>query len=234
MSISKSFFNFRFVPAPDSQPSKTRKSMSLFSSSSSCLAILKNHYQTRLWISKKHYASPRRLVVRSVVQPGVPPPSEPPFNFIKWILGVAITVVLPFFSGKWTSLLKIKNEVEMAVETAEEIVDAVEKAAEGVEKAAEKLAEDLPEGGGLRKAVDFVEHVAEIANKDAHKFGDFIDKVQEVEEKVEDYVECVVEGAINHEHHKEDNQENGAQNEEEDRAQEPTKEEEDVNDTGKH
>ncbi|KAG6390610.1 hypothetical protein SASPL_148348 [Salvia splendens] len=71
----------------------------------------------------------------------------------------------------------VGNEVETAVEIAEEIVEAVEKASEGVEKVAEKLAEELPEGGGLKKAVDFVEHVAEIANKDAHKLGDLIDKV---------------------------------------------------------
>ncbi|XP_042067606.1 uncharacterized protein LOC121810929 [Salvia splendens] len=210
-AISNSLIAFRFLPAPHFQPSKTRNLISL---SSSRLAI--RYDQTR---SKQHHASSRRFIVRSVIQPGAPPPSEPPFNFIKWILGVAITVVLPFFSGKWSSLLQIKNEVEMVVEIAEEIVEAVEKVAEGVEKAAEQLAEELPKGGGLRKAVDFVEHVAEIANKDAHKLGDFIDKVQEVEEKVEDYVECVVEGAINHGHHKEDNQENGAQNEEEDRTQ---------------
>ncbi|KAL1543748.1 hypothetical protein AAHA92_20685 [Salvia divinorum] len=221
MSASTSLIAFRIIPAPDFQPSKTRNSISLSSSPSSRLAI--RYDQTRFWEnktrSKQHYASSRRFIVRNVIQPGAPPPSELHFNFIKWILGVAITVVLPFFSSKWTSLLKIKNEVEMAVEIAEEIVEAVEKVAEGVEKAAEQLAEELPEGGGLRKAVDFVEHVAEIANKDAHKLGDFIDKVQEVEEKVEDYVECVVEGAINHGHHKEDRQENGAQNEGEDRAQ---------------
>ncbi|XP_042032777.1 uncharacterized protein LOC121779509 [Salvia splendens] len=215
MSISKSLITFKFLPPQYSQPSETRKSISLSSPSSSSSCFWEHKIQ-----SKQYYASPRRFIVRSVVQPGTPPPSKPPFSFIKWIVGVAITVVLPFFSSKWTSLLKIKNEVETAVEIAEEIVEAVEKASEGVEKVAEKLAEELPEGGGLKKAVDFVEHVAEIANKDAHKLGDLIDKVQEVEEKVEDYVECVVESAINHDHHKEDDKENGAQNEEEDKAKE--------------
>lgn len=62
---------------------------------------------------------------------------------------------------------------------AEEIVVAVEKVTERVEKAAEEIIEDLPEGGRLRKAVDFVEHVAERANRDAHIVGDFIDKVHE-------------------------------------------------------
>ncbi|KAK4391008.1 hypothetical protein Sango_2164100 [Sesamum angolense] len=114
--------------------------------------------------------------------------------------GVAITVVVPFFSGKWASLLKLKNEVETAVETVEEIVEAVEKVAEGVEKVAEDIADDLPEGGRLRKAVDFVESVAERASKDAHLVGDFIDKVQEVEERVEEYVESLAEESTTHDH----------------------------------
>lgn len=69
------------------------------------------------------------------------------------------------------------GEVDTAVEAIEEIVDAVGKVAEGVEKVAEDIAEDLPEGGRLRKAVDFVEHVAERANTDAHLVVGFIDKV---------------------------------------------------------
>ncbi|KAH6782587.1 hypothetical protein C2S51_007880 [Perilla frutescens var. frutescens] len=231
MSITKSFITFGCLPPPNNSQtfhsSETRKSTSLCSSSST-LAALKNIHQTRVWDSKmrlrKCCRSKGRFIVRSVVQPGAPPPS--PFNLINWILGIAITVVLPFFSNKWTSLLRIKNEVETVVEIAEEIVVAVEKVAEGVEKAAENLAEDLPEGGGLRKAVDFVEHVAERANKDAHIVGDFIDKVQEVEEKVEDYVESLVEGATtNHEHHGENHQENEAQKDEED----PPNQEENIN-----
>ncbi|KAH6759151.1 hypothetical protein C2S51_019386 [Perilla frutescens var. frutescens] len=237
MSITKSFIiTFGFLPPPNnsqtSHSSESRKSISLCSSSS--LAALKNHDRIRSWDSnmrlKRCYRSKGRFIVRSVVQPEVPPPSGPPFNLINWILGIAVTVVLPFFSKKWTSLLRIKNEVETAVEIAEEIVEAVEKVAEGVEKAAENLAEDLPEGGGLRKAVDFVEHAAERANKDAHIVGDFIDKVQEVEEKVEDYVENLVEGVTDHEHHKEDHQENEAQKEEDDRAHDDQpKEDENIN-----
>ncbi|EYU32464.1 hypothetical protein MIMGU_mgv1a022871mg [Erythranthe guttata] len=133
-----------------------------------------------------------------------------------WAVGFAMTVVIPFFTHKWTSLLKLKNEVETAVEAVEGIVDAVEKVAEGVEKVAEDIAEDLPEGGRLRKAVDFIEHVAERANRDAHLVGDFIDKVQEVEDKVEDYVESLAEDAIfGHQHSSKQKQE-----EEEEKVQE--------------
>ncbi|KAL2232308.1 UNVERIFIED_CONTAM: hypothetical protein Sindi_1410800 [Sesamum indicum] len=39
----------------------------------------------------------------------------------------------------------------------EEVVEAVEKVAGEVEKVAEDIADDLPEGGKLRNAVDFVE-----------------------------------------------------------------------------
>lgn len=63
------------------------------------------------------------------------------------------------------------------MQIVEDIAEAVEKAAERVEKAAEDFADDLPEGGGMRKVVDFVEHVAERAGKDAHIIDDFIDKV---------------------------------------------------------
>lgn len=53
----------------------------------------------------------------------------------------------------------------------------MEKAAEEVEKVAEDIADDLPEGGKLRKAVDFVEKLAERTANDAGVVDDFIDKV---------------------------------------------------------
>ncbi|KAI3464601.1 hypothetical protein Pfo_021264 [Paulownia fortunei] len=229
MSITKSIITCGFLPSLHFQPSHRPKTqISLHSSSN--FATVGNQDQSLFWDNsrrvKKDDKNRRRFLVRSVVQPGAPPPSEPPFNFINWIVGVAITVVLPFFSHKWASLLKLRNEVETAVETVEGIVEAVEKVAEGVEKVAEDIADDLPEGGRLRKAVDFVEHVAERASKDAHLVGDFIDKVQEVEEKVEEYVESLAEEASSHEHPKEE-EDRGHElpKEEEDRTHEPPKEE---------
>ncbi|KAK4429582.1 hypothetical protein Salat_1258800 [Sesamum alatum] len=147
--------------------------------------------------SRKDEKSRRRFHVYNVVQPGAPPPSEPPFYLISWILGVAIT-------------------------TVEEIVEAVEKVAEGVEKVAEDIADDLPEGGRLRKAVDFVESVAERASKDAHLVGDFIDKVQEVEERVEEYVESF---STTHDHDHDHDDDHHHPKEEEEKGHEPSDQE---------
>lgn len=55
--------------------------------------------------------------------------------------------------------------------------EATEKIAEVVEKAAVDFTGYLPAGGKSRKAVEFVENVAERAAKDADLVGDFIDKV---------------------------------------------------------
>lgn len=59
----------------------------------------------------------------------------------------------------------------------EDLVEAVKEVAEVVEKVAEDVADDLPQGGKLREAVDFVENLAERAAKDAGAIDDFLDKV---------------------------------------------------------
>ncbi|CAI9778052.1 unnamed protein product [Fraxinus pennsylvanica] len=121
--------------------------------------------------------------------PGAPLPSQPPSNSLrKWILGIALTIILPFVTNKWGPLLKLKNEVDTAVETIEQITEVVEKTAEVVDKVAENIADHLPEGGKFRNTVDFIENVAETAAKDARLVGDIIDKVQGVEEDVESIV----------------------------------------------
>ncbi|XP_073020614.1 uncharacterized protein [Primulina eburnea] len=139
----------------------------------------------------------RNVAVYGAIQPGLPPPSEPSFQLLNWVVGV-LTMLLPIFTHKLSSLLRIKKEVETAVETIEEIVEVVEKVAEGVETVAEDIADHMPEGGSLRKAVDFVENVAETVGKDAHLVEELIHKVQEAEEKVEECVESLVEEAREH------------------------------------
>ncbi|XP_073314416.1 uncharacterized protein [Primulina huaijiensis] len=149
----------------------------------------------------------RNFSVLCAIQPGVPPPSEPPFQLLNWVVGVVVTLVLPFFTHRWGSFLKIRNEVETVVETIEEIAEVVEKVADGVEKVAEDIADHLPEGGTLRKAVDFVENVAETVSKDAHLVEDLIHKVHEAEEKVEECVESLVEEAREQVHRANENHE---------------------------
>ncbi|KAL0432256.1 UNVERIFIED_CONTAM: hypothetical protein Slati_2559900 [Sesamum latifolium] len=215
MSVTKSVIAFGYLPALDIEPSPSSQTP-IFSNSSANLPMVRKHHSrffnkqglkrlNNVMRVQKNDGNPRSLVVYSVVQPGAPPPSDPHFNFLKWIVGVALSIVLPFLThNKWGSLLKLKNEVDTAVETIEVIVDAVEKVAEEVEKAAEHIADDLPEGGTLRKAVDFVESIAEVTSKEAHLVGDFIDKVQEAEEKVEACVESMAEEVIHPHPRKED------------------------------
>ncbi|CAA2956802.1 Hypothetical predicted protein [Olea europaea subsp. europaea] len=109
-----------------------------------------------------------------------------------WILGIILTIILPFGTNKWGPLSKLKNEVDTVVETIEQITEVVEKVAEVVDKVAEDIADDLPEGGRFRKAVVLIENVAEQTAKDAHLLEDIIHKVQGVEEDVESIVESLI------------------------------------------
>ncbi|PIN07673.1 hypothetical protein CDL12_19761 [Handroanthus impetiginosus] len=131
----------------------------------------------------------RDFAVYSGVEPGIPPSGPPPNNILSWIVAVAIGIVVPFISYKWGPSLK--NKIENAMKVTEDVVEAVEKVAEEVEKVAEDISEDLPKDGNLRKAVDFVENLAEKTAKDAGAVDDFIDKVQEEEEKAESFVDSL-------------------------------------------
>ncbi|XP_051139851.1 uncharacterized protein LOC127257462 isoform X2 [Andrographis paniculata] len=116
--------------------------------------------------------------------PSVPPSSSP----LNWILGIILSIILPFFGIKMGPLLQFKREVDTAVKTVEEVVEVVEKVAEVVDKVAEDVSDHLPEGGKLKKVAEAVEVAAEETAKDAYVVGNAIDKFQEVEEKVENLV----------------------------------------------
>nr|GMD99576.1 uncharacterized protein LOC109153351 isoform X2 [Ipomoea batatas] len=72
---------------------------------------------------------------------------------------------------------------EKALYTVEETVERIERAAEVVDKVAENVADDLP-AGKFRATVRSIENVAEKVDKSAEALGDFIDKVQEANDKV--------------------------------------------------
>ncbi|XP_019156806.1 PREDICTED: uncharacterized protein LOC109153351 isoform X3 [Ipomoea nil] len=122
------------------------------------------------------------------VEPGLPLPPGPPnnsksSNLHGWILGILISVILPLLYRKRGSLMQLKNRAEKALYTVEEIVDRVERTAEVVDKVAGNVAEDLS-AGKFRETVRSIENVAEKVDKSAEALGDFIDKVQEVNDKV--------------------------------------------------
>ncbi|KAM3710234.1 hypothetical protein ACJW30_01G013800 [Castanea mollissima] len=130
--------------------------------------------------------------------PSVPPmPSNPasPGPWKLWIIGLIASAILPFFGIKLGPLLKLKQEVDAVVETAEEVVEVVEKVAEEVDKVAEEISEHLPEGGKLRVAAKIIEKVAEKTAKDAQLVEDVIDKVEAVEKDVESLIDPVIDQA---------------------------------------
>ncbi|XP_049349717.1 uncharacterized protein LOC125814290 [Solanum verrucosum] len=103
------------------------------------------------------------------------PPSSNPLT--GWVIGILLSIALPFFRLKWGSLLQIKNKVEDVIETIEEVVDGVEMMAEKIDEVAEHIGSVLPESqlkNVLKAVEDFSEDTAEVA----HAAGDFIDQIQ--------------------------------------------------------
>ncbi|XP_075485943.1 uncharacterized protein LOC142525511 [Primulina tabacum] len=117
--------------------------------------------------------------------PSTPPPSG---SIKSWIIGLVVSLILPFFSHKWGPLWVLEKRIVNAVQAVEDIVEVVEKVAEEVERISDDISDDLPEGK-VKEMVDFVENMAEKTAKTADSVDDLIDKVQETEEKVK----CVVE-----------------------------------------
>lgn len=133
------------------------------------------------------------MIVYSSAQPGAPPSSAvPPSSWKRWLLGMLLTALLPFLKSRWGPLLKLKKEVDTAVEVAENITEIVEKVAEEVEEVAEEVAEHLPEGSELKRVVNIIENIAEETAKDAQLVDNFIDKVEEVEKEVESSIGAVI------------------------------------------
>ncbi|XP_052190425.1 uncharacterized protein LOC127800062 [Diospyros lotus] len=159
---------------------------------SSCLAFSKPQ-NGLLHICNGRRAQTRGLVVHGGLQSGGPLPSEPPPslwpNTATWILAAMMTLGLPFLRHKWGPLFKFSKEAEAVVETADHVAEVIEDVAEGVEKVMEEVAGELPEGGRLGHAVEFIENVAQETAKDAHLAGDIIDKVEKMEEEVESFME---------------------------------------------
>ncbi|XP_031123815.1 uncharacterized protein LOC116026625 [Ipomoea triloba] len=138
---------------------------------------------------QSNFRSAWKLIVRcKCFEPGLSLPPGPPnnsnnSNLHGWILGILISVILPLLYRKRGTLMQVKNMAEKALYTVEETVERIERAAEVVDKVAENVADDLP-AGKFRATVRSIENVAEKVDKSAEALGDFIDKVQEANDKV--------------------------------------------------
>ncbi|XP_074335448.1 uncharacterized protein LOC141672699 isoform X2 [Apium graveolens] len=136
----------------------------------------------------------RNLVVYSSMQPGTPIPSGNPSgtNWKGWIVGMLLSIILPFYRTKLTSFLALKKEVETVVDTAELVLEVVEKVAEEVVEIADILEENLPEGGKMKNAIERVESVAREIAKDADLLEDLVQKVEKAEKEVGSMIEPVI------------------------------------------
>ncbi|XP_071711832.1 uncharacterized protein [Rutidosis leptorrhynchoides] len=135
------------------------------------------------------------IVYADQKQDAVPPPpaSHPPSSTWKnWIIGFLMTFIVPFFTTKGGPIKAFLIKVDNILDSAEQISEVVEVVADKVDKVAEKLSDDMEEGSKIKKTLDFIEQVAEKLEKDAHTAGDFIDKVQEMQDKIEDLMEPVL------------------------------------------
>ncbi|PON49747.1 hypothetical protein PanWU01x14_227830 [Parasponia andersonii] len=132
------------------------------------------------------------ISVKNNILPDLPPlPSDnsSPGSWKLWLMGILISVVVPFWKNKWGPLQKLQKEVETVVDTAQEVTDIIEDVAKGVEKLADELGDHLPEGGKLQQAAEFVEDMAKGTVHKANLVEDVLEKVEEVENQVEEFLE---------------------------------------------
>ncbi|XP_076919692.1 uncharacterized protein LOC143580601 [Bidens hawaiensis] len=122
-------------------------------------------------------------------------PSSPSGSWKNWVIGILMTFVVPAYTTKGGPIKLIMQKVDQIMDTAEHITDVVEAVADKVDKVVEEIGDQLPEGSEIKKTLNFIEHVAERVEKDAQTAGDFIDKVQEMEDKIEEIMEPVLEEA---------------------------------------
>ncbi|KAK9067086.1 hypothetical protein SSX86_014410 [Deinandra increscens subsp. villosa] len=128
-------------------------------------------------------ARPRRFVIRSNITPppsGVPlpPAGSPSGSWRNWIVGIVLTIVLPFCTNKWGPLLVLKNKVDNVVNTAEYMAETLEAVAEKVDKVIDSITDDLPQTSQLRKTLEAIDAVAEGVAKTAHIADTIIDQGQ--------------------------------------------------------
>ncbi|KAL8261492.1 hypothetical protein R6Q59_025541 [Mikania micrantha] len=128
--------------------------------------------------------------------PPPPPPSASSGSWKNWVIGILMTFIIPSFTTKGGPIKVLIQKVDQIMDTAEQITEVVEAVADKVDKVAEELGDQLPEGTEIKRTLDFIEHVAERLEKDAQTAGDFIDKVQEMEDKIEEIMEPVLEEAM--------------------------------------
>ncbi|ONI35233.1 hypothetical protein PRUPE_1G524300 [Prunus persica] len=75
-------------------------------------------------------------VVVNGAEPGTPLPSDPSSgtSWKLWLVGILISVVVPFWKNKWWPLQKFREQIETTLDSVEDVAELVEKVAGEVEK----------------------------------------------------------------------------------------------------
>ncbi|PIM98816.1 hypothetical protein CDL12_28698 [Handroanthus impetiginosus] len=136
------------------------------------------------------------------VQPAVPAPPKFGFsNWVKWLLGSVLSLLLPFWKNKWDYLLTFEGKAEKVVEEVDVVTEVVEKVATTADKALAEVANQLPDNSKLKEVAQVMERASRVAAQDAqlidnviHKVGDVKQDLEDLETMVEPIVEKIVQG----------------------------------------
>ncbi|KAM1030564.1 hypothetical protein EV1_034049 [Malus domestica] len=135
------------------------------------------------------------------LQPAATPTRLGIGQWVKWILGSILALILPLWTQNWGKLKRIEREAEMVVEEVEKVAEVVERVATVAEKVSEDVADELPDNTKLKEKVLLAEHVFEVAAKDAKQAEDFIHKVETLKHDLED-LETIAESIVDNNNHK--------------------------------
>ncbi|XP_011087925.1 uncharacterized protein LOC105169257 isoform X1 [Sesamum indicum] len=135
-------------------------------------------------------------------QPPLPAPPKFGFsNWVKWLLGSVVSLLMPFWKNKWDYLLTLEGEAAEVAEEVEAVAQVVEKVATTADKALTEVANQLPDKSKLKEAAQVMEHVSNVASHDAQLIENIIEKVgdvkqdlEELERMVEPIVDKIVQG----------------------------------------
>ncbi|KAK4438141.1 hypothetical protein Salat_0148300 [Sesamum alatum] len=118
-----------------------------------------------------------------------PLPAPPRFgfsNWLKWLLGAAVSLLMPFWKNKWDYLLTLGGEAAKVAEEVEVVAEVVEKVATAADKALTGVANQLPDKSKLKEAAKVMEHVSNVAAHDAQFIENIIEKVGDVKQDLEE------------------------------------------------
>ncbi|XP_024024372.1 uncharacterized protein LOC21396368 isoform X1 [Morus notabilis] len=127
------------------------------------------------------------MKVNNDILPDIPqlPSNSDPGSWKLWLVGVFMSVIIPFWKNKWSPLQKIQQKVERVVDTAQAVTDMVEDVAEEIEKVADSLGDNLPKGK-LQETALLVEEMASQTVDNINRLEEVLEKA--LSEQQESYI----------------------------------------------